>query len=98
MGGGVIEKNTASQFSVLVYEMTEIVREEIGLKESLAARIAEAIVHGMQKRNGGQKIYIHAPDKTQRDEAIRHEFNGCNLDEVMRRHNVSRATVYRICK
>lgn len=82
----------------LLYEMTEIVREEIGLNECFATQIAEAIVRGMRRKYGAQEIYVPAPDKRERDAAIRRDFNGTNLEEVMRAHGVGRATVYRVCK
>lgn len=81
----------------LLYEMTEIVREEIGLNEIFATQIAEAIMRGMCKRYGAQEVYIPAPDRRARDEAIRRSYNGRNLQEVMREHGVSRATVFRVC-
>lgn len=80
----------------LLYEMTTIVREEIGMNELFAAQIAEAITRGLRRRLGGEYHYIPAPDKTERDAAIRAQFNGRNLEEVARCHGVSRRQAYRI--
>ena len=83
-------------------EYVEIVREEIGLHEQFANDIAAAIVRGMRKRYGGRSlgakgcIYIHKPDKSERNAAIRAEFNGTNADEVCKKHGIGRSTLYRI--
>lgn len=83
-------------------EYVEIVREEIGLHEQFANDIAAAIVRGMRKRYGGQtmgakgSIYVPAPDKSNRNAAIRAEFMGSNAAEVCKKHGVSRTTLYRI--
>lgn len=83
---------------LLQYEMTTIVREEVGFTEHFASQIAEAIVRGMRRRLGPGEIYIAAPSKVERDAAIRAEYNGRNLDEVCRKHGVSRSRLYEIVK
>lgn len=80
----------------LLYEMTAIVREEIGMNELFASQIAEAITRGLRRRLGGDYHYIPAPDKAERDAAMRAQFNGRNLDEVARANKVSRRQAYRI--
>lgn len=80
----------------LLYEMTAIVREEIGMNELFAAQIAEAITRGLRRRMGGDYHYIPAPDKAARDAAVRADFNGQNRDEVCRRHGISKTQFYRI--
>lgn len=87
----------------LEYDFVEIVREEIGLDEKEAARIAAAIVRGVRKRYGGERlggkgIYIPAPSKHERDAAIRAAYNGTNGEEVMRKHGIKRARLYQIIK
>ena len=79
----------------LEHEMTQIVADELGLKEPLAGAFAQAIVRGMRERLGGSETYIPAPDKSARDAAIRAEFRGTNLVEVCRKYGVSARTVYR---
>lgn len=56
----------------------------------------EALVDGLRSRLGGGDVYIPAPDKSARNQAIRAEFNGRNMSEVCRRHGVKPSTVYRI--
>lgn len=80
----------------LLYEMTAIVREEIGMNELFASQIAEAITRGLRRRLGGDYHYIPAPDKAERDAAMRAQFNGRNLDEVARANKISRRQAYRI--
>ncbi len=75
-----------------------IVREEIGMNERLAGVFAQALVSGLRNRMGGQELYIPAPDRSERDAAIRREFNGTreSLSAIMRRTGLSRARVYSI--
>jgi len=80
----------------LLYEMTAIVREEIGMNEIFATQIAEAITRGLRRRMGGAHHYIPAPDKSARNAAICADFNGRNLDDVARHHNISPRQAYRI--
>lgn len=80
----------------LEHEITSIVREEIGMHEGLAGLIAAAMVRGLRRRLGGQELYIPAPDRSARDASIRREFTGTNVDELMRRHDLSRTRIYQI--
>ena len=80
----------------LEHEMTQIVVEETGLREPLAGQLARAIVRGMRQRMGGEDTYIPAPDKSERNAAIRAEFRGTNLAEVCRKYGVGKSTVYDI--
>ena len=81
---------------MLQYEMTAIVREEIGMTEHFASQISAAIVQGLRKRFSAQEIYIPAPSKAERNAAIKRDFNGQNRDEICRRYGVSRSTLYEI--
>lgn len=80
----------------LQFELTSIVRDEIGMNEHFASQIAEALLRGLRRRMGGQEIYIPAQDLRVRDRAIRAEFNGRNRDELCRRYEVSRTRLYEI--
>lgn len=73
-----------------------IVREEIGMHEGLAGMFARALVDGLRRRLGGQDLYIPAPDRSERDAAIRREFCGSNIEELMKRHGLSRTRIYEI--
>jgi len=83
-------------------EFVEIVREEIGMNEPFANDIAAALVRGMRKRYGGQdlgrrgRIYVPAPSKTERNAAIRAEFNGTNVEAVCKKYGISRSRLYAI--
>ena len=81
---------------MLQYEVTAIVREEIGMTEHFASQIAEAIVRGLRKRFSAQEVYIPAPSKTERNAAVRREFNGQNRDAICRKFGISRTTLYEI--
>lgn len=85
----------------LEHDMVEIVRAELGMHEREAFVLAQAIVRGLRSRYGGERLgyrglYIPAPSKVQRNAAIRQEFDGTNLKEVMERHGIKRAQIYRI--
>lgn len=87
----------------LEYEIVEIAREELGMHEREAYEIAVALVRGLRKRYGGRRVgarglYIPAPSKVARDDAIRRDFNGTNTQQVMREHGISRARLYQILK
>ena len=75
-----------------------IVREDIGMNERLAGVFARVLVDGLRSRMGGQELYIPSPDRSERDEAIRREFNGTreSLASIMKRTGLSRASVYAI--
>jgi Mor family transcriptional regulator len=75
-----------------------IVREEIGMNAPLAGLVARMLVDGLRSRMGGQELYIPAPDRSERDESIRREFNGTreSLAAIMQRTGLSRASVYAI--
>ena len=84
----------------LMREMIEIVRQELAVDACAADQIAAAIMRGMRRHFGAQKIYIPEQtrqEKSERDAAIKREYNGHNLEEVKHAHNVSRTTVYRAC-
>ena len=73
-----------------------IVREDIGMNERLAGAFARVLVDGLRHRLGGQELYIPAPDRSERDASIRREFCGGNIDELMKKHALSRASIYAI--
>lgn len=77
-------------------DITRAIREATGLHERFAVEISDGILHRLQQRWGGDRIYIPSKDRAARDAAIRAAFDGRNHDEVCRRHGISRATLYRI--
>lgn len=81
----------------LQHDMVAIVREEIGMHESIATVFASALVRGLRRTMGGEEIYIPVPDRSERDAAIRREFDGTNLGKIMIKFNVSRSRVYQLC-
>ncbi len=83
----------------LRFEITAILREEIGLHEQYAATLAEPIVNGLKKKFSGQDLYIAKNQRTdisQRNEVIRREFNGRNLEEMMKKYDLSKSSIYKI--
>ncbi|WP_418145462.1 Mor transcription activator family protein [Variovorax paradoxus] len=80
----------------LEHDITNIVREETGMHEGIATMFSQALVRGLRRRLGGQELYIPVPDRSERDAAIRREFNGLNHREVGLKYSLSRAQLYRI--
>lgn len=81
----------------LQQDMVAIVREEIGMHESIAALFADALVRGLRRRMGGRELYIPAADRSERNAGIRRDFDGTNMAYVMGKYGVSRTTVYDLC-
>jgi Mor family transcriptional regulator len=77
-------------------DFTDIVRSEIGMHEGMATVFAQALVRGLRRVLGGSDLYIPAPDRSERDAAIRRDFTGTNCDELMRKHGLSRTRIYEI--
>ena len=77
-------------------DITNIVREETGMHEGIATMFSQALVRGLRRRLGGQDLYIPAPDRSERDATIRREYNGKNMEELMRRHRIGRTRFYEI--
>lgn len=83
----------------LRFEITAILREEIGFHEQYAATLAEPIVNGLKKRFSGQEIYIAKNprlDVAERNECIRKEFNGRNLEDIMSKYGLGKTSIYNI--
>lgn len=60
-----------------------------GLSEFCASLLATEITQQIQIEVGGQEIYIPAQDKTERNQAIRREFSGNNIDQLAKKHGIS---------
>jgi Mor family transcriptional regulator len=90
------KRHTEDAAVALHYEIASVIGDTFSMEEALASFLADAITRGLRARLGGQDIYVPAPDKRERDEAIRREFNGRNLADVMRRHGISKSRLYQI--
>lgn len=84
--------------ALLESEFARVARTELGLEDACASQVARAFVLGLRRNYGAQRIYIPCIDKTERNRAIRAEFNGTNAAQVMRKHGISRARLYQIVK
>lgn len=64
-----------------------------------AADLARAIACAAARMgHSGTEYYLpalHTMTRAERNEAIRREFNGANLDEVRKKYGVGKTTVYR---
>lgn len=78
------------------YELVRVIRESLGLPESIAVPMADHLASGMSRKWGGTYIPVSAIVREARNAAILRDFTGANHTEVMRRHNVSRTSLYRI--
>lgn len=65
--------------------------------ERTASRLAELQLQALCEEEGGDDIYLPAPDKAHRNAEIRRRFIGpANAEELMAEFNISRSTLYRI--
>lgn len=69
---------------------------KIGVNESIARPIAEAVLDALRETLSGRQIWIPAKSREDRNDRIRTEFNGRNRVEIMKKHDLSRAQFYRI--
>lgn len=78
-------------------DLVRIIRESLGLPEKVAVPMADALAAGLQRHMGG--LYVPKREiRAVRNAAVLRDFTGSNHAEVMRRHNICRATLYRIIK
>jgi Mor family transcriptional regulator len=76
-------------------EMVRIIRERTGMNEKFAVPLAEEIIGGLRAHMGG--CYVPAREMREvRDAAVIRDFTGNNHAEVMHKHGISQATLYRI--
>jgi Mor family transcriptional regulator len=81
----------------LLWGMSKVIRDEAPfLNEQYSERLAGAVLEYLQIEFGGERLYIPAPSKTKRDEAIRREFNGRNRDEILKKYRISERRFYEI--
>lgn len=72
------------------------------MSEAAAEELARAICCSAARQgHAGSEYYLpalHTLTRAQRNEAIRREFNGQNLRELMRKYGVHKCTIYRAVK
>ncbi len=69
----------------------------LGIDEATAQQQAATLVEDLQRRFGGQKCYVRAPDKTARNAQIAADLAaGLTPAEVARKHGIGLSTVKRI--
>jgi Mor family transcriptional regulator len=76
-------------------DLVRIIRNALGLPESIAVPMADELAKGMKRELGGVNIPV-GEIRAVRDAAVRRDFNGRNQSEVIKRHGISRRTFYRI--
>lgn len=80
----------------LLLLLTAALQEAYSLDETAATALGEPLAAAIRRRHACEELYIPAPDKRERNEAIRREFNGRNRLEIMRKYNISRSQLYAI--
>lgn len=76
--------------------LTASLTRRFGLTELAASALADEIALEFRNEVGGSEIYIPSPNRRARNEAIRAEFRGNNLDDLARKYRLSRRQVERI--
>jgi hypothetical protein len=95
--GAMNHADTIDQDAAVNFRNTliRIIRSSLGLPETVALPMADALAKGMCSELGG--LYITKREiRGSRDEAVRRDFTGRNHRDVCRKHEISRATLYRI--
>lgn len=95
--GPLTNPETIEQDAALNFRNTliRIIRRTLGLPETVAMPMADELAKGLSSELGG--LYITKREiRGSRDEAVRRDFNGRNHLEVMRKHTISKRTLYRI--
>lgn len=82
----------------LLLALTAAIQDACSLEEQIAAALAEPVAAALRRRYACEELYIPAPDKRERNESIRREFNGRNREEVMRKYGLSRSQLYAIVR
>jgi Mor family transcriptional regulator len=85
--------------------MIELLQTELsqsGITQTQAISSSATAVERLRHEMGGRVVYMPRrhpwASKAQRNAAIRREFNGRNLREICVKYQLSRASVYRICR
>ena len=79
--------------------ITRGVRQATGMHERLALPLVDAIMAELQRHYGGERYYIPAPGRVDRDQSIRDAIAlGSSVSDVCKAKGVSKATVYRALK
>ena len=75
--------------------LVRIIRRALGLPETIALPMADELARGMSEEMGG--LYVTKREiRSSRDDAVRRDFTGRNHLDVMRKHRISKRTLYRI--
>lgn len=85
-----------NSYDVLRAELTDVVKQQLGLHGSQAIKTADALLRGLMERMGGQGIYIPTTPRSERHAAILMDFAGNNAAEVCAKHGISKSTLYRL--
>jgi Mor family transcriptional regulator len=70
---------------------------EVSGTSEQSAQIADRIATSLQRRLGGQEVYVPSVAKLRRQSVLA-EYDGRNVGELSLRHHLSRSAVYRIVK
>lgn len=84
----------------LRHDLVRVIRSCLGLPETVAVPMADHLARELC-RTGLLKDWRQIPaseSRQARHSGIGREFNGRNVDELMHRYGVSRATVYRAAR
>lgn len=74
---------------------TRCIRQHTGLDERIAHELAQEAFRAILFEYRQERIYV-SESKRERNRKIRAEFNGRNGPELMKRYNISKATLYRV--
>lgn len=76
--------------------LTASITRHYGLTEMVAAALADDIASELRKEAGGTEIYIPQPSRAARNQDIRNDFDGSNIDGLAMKYSLSRRQIERI--
>lgn len=79
-------------------EFVQVICEKTGLKPAFAQSIVGPLVRHLQRRYGGERLYIPSSSRGYTQEEVRDFFQQAarDVDKTCERFSISRATLYRV--
>jgi Mor family transcriptional regulator len=87
---------TTETTQYLQWKIEAVIRQSGYVRPEYAADLMQLVVDGLREDFGGERVWLPALDKSERNQAIVKAFTGRNHYEVCRQFGISRATLYRI--
>lgn len=88
-------KRSDSEWEALAQEYQRVVSTRCGVESEIAKMVAVEILAVFRAHFGGSEVYVPRPARYD-ESAVLRDFNGRNHDEVIKKHGIHRATLWRV--